>query len=108
MQARVRYDEHMSARYSTLVILSLLSAQLGAFDEGDGWFAGVYPLQLAQQATVADKDAAANIARAATGGRVLAVDDGTDGDRPVYNVKILLPDGHIRVVVVDGTSGDIL
>ena len=96
----------MSARFLTLAILSLLSVQLGAFDEDYGWFKAGDSLQLAQQADVVDKDAAANIARTATGGRVLAVEVDADGDKPVYNVKVLLPDGHIRVVVVDGTIGD--
>ncbi len=81
--------------------------QLSAFDGNNGWPVDAHPLMLVQQEAAVDRDAAANIARAATGGRVLAVEPG-GSDKPVYNVKVLLPDGHVRVVIVDGASGDIL
>jgi uncharacterized membrane protein YkoI len=62
---------------------------------------GVRPLakiHLAQAATSPD-DAAA-MARAQTGGRVLGVDWGERGGQPVYLVRVLMPDGNIRVVPI--------
>lgn len=50
-----------------------------------------------------DSDQAAARAQQATGGRVL----GVRGGDPVYRVKVLLPGGRVREVVVDPRSGDV-
>ena len=49
--------------------------------------------------------AAAAAARNATGGQVLGVSGRRDGARVVYRVKVLLPGGRVRTVIVDGASG---
>jgi uncharacterized membrane protein YkoI len=47
------------------------------------------------------RDEAARKAAEETGGKVLAADpDDIDG-RPVYRVKVLTPDGHVRTVVIE-------
>jgi uncharacterized membrane protein YkoI len=49
--------------------------------------------------------AAAEAARGATGGRVLGVRAKRAKGRIVYRVKVLLPEGRVRTVTVDGASG---
>lgn len=61
------------------------------------------PLRLAQAAGSADEAAA--VARRQTGGRVLGVDWSEAGGGPVYLVKVLMPDGSIRIVPVTAEQG---
>jgi uncharacterized membrane protein YkoI len=56
-------------------------------------------LLLAQAAGLSQDDAAAKV-REETGGRVLDVQTGTQDGLAVYFVKVLLPDGRIRLVTV--------
>lgn len=48
---------------------------------------------------------AARIAQRAVGGRILAAEPATEGGRQVVRVKLLTPDGVVRVVVVDAATG---
>lgn len=57
----------------------------------------LFPI-LAQQSNA---DAAAQIARAQTGGRVLSVRPSDDAGRPGYEVKVLLDDGRVRVLYIN-------
>jgi hypothetical protein len=50
---------------------------------------------------------AAAAARAASGGKVLAVTAARVDGRAVYRVKLLLPGGRVRTVTVDAESGQI-
>lgn len=56
-------------------------------------------------ATAGDAGAAAQQAAATTGGRVLDVQRGVTGGRVVYFVKVLLDDGRVKMVRIDGPSG---
>ena len=49
-------------------------------------------------------DAAAAALRVASG-RVLAVDRAQSGDRPVWRVKVITPEGEVRVIVIDLATG---
>ena len=60
-------------------------------------------LRLAQAAVSADE--AATVARRQTGGRVLGVDWSEGGGGPVYLVKVLMPDGSIKIVPVAAERG---
>lgn len=51
------------------------------------------------------RDAAAAIAQRSTGGRVLAVEQAQAGGRAVWRVKVLTPNGEVRVILVDVASG---
>ena len=51
------------------------------------------------------RDAAAAIAQRTTGGRVLAVEQAESGGRAVWRVKVLTPNGEVRVILVDVASG---
>jgi uncharacterized membrane protein YkoI len=53
----------------------------------------------------ASRDDAAAIAQRASGGRVLAVDRSDAGGRPVWRVKVVTPNGEVRVIMVDATTG---
>jgi hypothetical protein len=46
-------------------------------------------------------DAAAQIARSQTGGRVLSVRPSNNPQRPGYEVKVLLDDGRVRVLFIN-------
>jgi uncharacterized membrane protein YkoI len=59
---------------------------------------GTAPLAVA----AADSGAAARQAAQMTGGRVLDVQTGNAGGRMVYFVRVLLADGRVKVVRIDG------
>ncbi|MGH8644805.1 MAG: PepSY domain-containing protein [Gammaproteobacteria bacterium] len=63
------------------------------------------PITLAQ-ARIGQGQAIA-FARQATGGRVLDVQTQNMGGRVVYLVKVLMPDGRVRIIAVDGETGQI-
>lgn len=66
---------------------------------------GSTPLRLALAAGAGSPDEAAAVARRQTGGRVLGVDWSEGGRGPVYLVKVLMPDGSIRIVTVTAAQG---
>jgi uncharacterized membrane protein YkoI len=51
------------------------------------------------------RDDAAAIAQSSSGGRVLAVDKADRNGRAVWRVKVLTPQGEVKVVVIDAASG---
>ena len=59
----------------------------------------VEPLRLAQAGGMSPDEAAARV-RQQTGGRVLNVQSGSQNGTTVYMVKVLLPDGRVRVVTI--------
>ena len=54
------------------------------------------------------RDEAAAVAQQVSNGRVLAVERAIAGDRPVWRVKVITPQGHVRVILVDLMTGRIL
>lgn len=56
----------------------------------------------------ASRDDATSLARQATGGRVLAVEKIERDGRPVWRVKVLTPQGEVRLVLIDAASGRML
>jgi len=61
------------------------------------------PLLLAQATSSEEqqRQKAAERAAAKTGGKVLAAEPDTVDGKPVYRVKVLTPDGHVRTVVIE-------
>lgn len=53
----------------------------------------------------ASRDDAAATAQRMTGGRVLSVERIRQGDREVWRVKVVTPQGEMRVIVVDVETG---
>lgn len=51
------------------------------------------------------RDDAATVAQQASGGRVLAVEKTERDGRPVWRVKVLTPQGEVKVILVDTASG---
>ncbi|MEO8856838.1 MAG: PepSY domain-containing protein [Burkholderiaceae bacterium] len=51
------------------------------------------------------RDQAGAIAQSQTGGRVLSVEKAGSGNRPVWRVKVVTPQGEVRVVFIDATTG---
>lgn len=54
----------------------------------------------------ADSGAAARQAAQMTGGRVLGVQTATAGGQPVYLVRVLLADGRVKIVRIEGGGGN--
>lgn len=52
-----------------------------------------------------DRDQAAMRVQQQTGGRVLAVEAATRDGAAVFLVRVLTPDGEVRVLVVDARTG---
>lgn len=48
-----------------------------------------------------DRDDAAAAALRVASGRVLAVERAQSGDREVWRVKVVTPEGEVRVIVID-------
>lgn len=63
---------------------------------------------LAQRQDAIGPDQAAAVARKVTGGRVLAVTPAKRHGAVVYKVRVLLPDGRVRVVIIDAKSGRVV
>lgn len=63
-----------------------------------------HQVQWAQARPGIGPDQAAAIARGVAGGRILAVRAGG----PVYEVKVLSPDGRVHVIRVDARTGAVL
>ncbi|MBE7941399.1 MULTISPECIES: PepSY domain-containing protein [Ramlibacter] len=51
------------------------------------------------------REQAAAVAQQVAAGRVLAVERGEAGGRPVWRVKVLTARGEVRVVLIDAASG---
>jgi uncharacterized membrane protein YkoI len=51
------------------------------------------------------RDEAATLAQRDARGRVLSVERGEAAGRPAWRVKVLTPDGEVRVVLVDVATG---
>ncbi len=50
-------------------------------------------------------DGAAAVAQRISGGRVLSVDRSDSGRRVVWRVKVITARGEVRVVLIDGATG---
>ena len=62
---------------------------------------------LLAESSVLSQDEAAAQARSRTGGRVLRIRPSQENGRPVYQVKLLLSDGRVRIVTIDAASGEL-
>lgn len=51
------------------------------------------------------RDDAVSVAQQASGGRVLSVDKAEHTGRPVWRVKVLTPQGEVKVILIDAVSG---
>ena len=51
------------------------------------------------------RDDAATAAQLASGGRVLTVEKTEREGRPVWRVKVLTPQGEVKVILIDAASG---
>ena len=51
------------------------------------------------------RDDAATVAQQVSGGRVLAVEKTERNGRPVWRVKVLTPQGEVKVILIDAASG---
>ena len=51
------------------------------------------------------RDDAATVAQQVSGGRVLAVEKTERDGRPVWRVKVLTPQGEVKVILIDAASG---
>ena len=88
-----------------IVLMSVLARPSGAYRgpwDGPSWREN--PHRLAQWRVDIGPDAAAAKVREATGGRILGV---SRNDLGVYQVKVLLPGGVVRIVPVDSRTGRI-
>jgi hypothetical protein len=95
----------VAARWLWLALL--LSVICSLAYAGGQWFEPKGgPLPFVDAGPGISENAAAAAAARATGGRVLSVrrDSGNAG-QPGYTVKVLMPDGRVRNVRVDGASG---
>lgn len=86
----------MSRTHCLIFVLFLVVSAPAAFAH-----AGSGKLLLAQSNGISQDEAAAKV-REATGGRVLDVRTETQDGVAVYVVKVLLPDGRVRLVTVGG------
>lgn len=68
-------------------------------------FAGVSGTALAQSAKSVTLDQAVLEVQQDTGGKVLSAEQRGVGHRQEYRIKVLTPDGHVKVMVVSSESG---
>jgi uncharacterized membrane protein YkoI len=60
----------------------------------------VYGMQLAANERVTLEQAVARV-KQQTGGRILTAETQSHDNQPVHRIKVLLPDGRIRVITID-------
>lgn len=91
-----RYDSPMNRAsaliFAILVLVSVSTVHAQPYSDA----------RMFSQASGISQDEAAAKVRKATGGRVLDVRTQTTDGVTVYLVKVLLPDGRIRIVTVGG------
>jgi hypothetical protein len=68
-------------------------------------FAGASGTALAQSAKSVTLDQAVLEVQQNTGGKVLSAEQRGVGHRQEYRIKVLTPDGHVKVMVVSSESG---
>lgn len=92
-------------RHTVFGIVAVVGSSAAAliFHDVSGWLSAAY----AQQAPLSI-DAAAAMVRRISGGRVIAAEAMDDDGKAVYRIKVLLPEGRVRVYVVDPNSGQVL
>ncbi len=98
---------------ATALIAELLLSSQGYADSPQHWkrsrSLAIQPDTTdAEQTTLLDRNTAAALVRSATGGRVLGVRHTTANGRAVYQVKVLLHGGHVRIVRIDAETGQLL
>ena len=54
------------------------------------------------------RDDAAAVAQRAAGGRILSLERSGAGDRAVWRVKVVTPQGEVRVILIDVATGKML
>lgn len=80
---------------SLLLLLLICSLKLSAAEL-------VEAAEVANHIAAADSNAAAKEAEQATGGRVVDVKEDLVDGKVVYQVKVLLDDGRVKVVTISG------
>ncbi|NIP71982.1 MAG: PepSY domain-containing protein [Gammaproteobacteria bacterium] len=95
-----------------LVLAASIAAATPAFGKAARAWRGVAPgasaaVLIAAQKTVTDEEAA-ELARRATGGRVLSVKRAARDGRTLYRVKVLTRGGVVRSVFVDPQTGEVV
>jgi uncharacterized membrane protein YkoI len=51
------------------------------------------------------RDQAAAVAQGVANGRVLSVERAQSGNRPVWRVKVVTPQGEVKVILIDVATG---
>ena len=92
----------MAFRWGLILILWTCAGTIGAQHWQDPTIA---PLPFVERGPNIGESSAAHIAARSTGGRVLSVRSQGKSGRVIYRVKLLMPDGRVRSVRVDGTTG---
>lgn len=100
--AKPMQDKLRKIAFSIVMFFGLSGASL-MFGDVSGWSATVH----AQPAPVS-LDAAATMVRRISGGRVVGADSMDDNGKLVYRIKVLLPEGRVRVYLVDPNTGQVL
>ena len=91
-------------RIIALTVLALLLVAAQAAAARPGVAERLWAQRAAPSASVAPAltvEQAADIARARSGGRVLSADTVVRGGRTVHRVKVLTPEGRVRVLSID-------
>ena len=101
----MRYDSGMSRIALAIVFMtSVTCANLETVSATQQFSALLFAADAASDASDAASDAsnAAREAASQTGGRVLNVKKYLRGDTPVYDVKVLLDDGRVKIIQLEG------
>ena len=99
---RLRYDLSMLRFFLPMMLLfAVFSANVRPVHAIEAFAALLFAADV-----VTDAGAAAREAAAMTGGRVLDVQTSREGGRQVFHVKVLLDDGRVKIIQLDGASAD--
>ena len=98
-----------------LYILSITFFSSASFGSNEYFYKAEknYPAHISNNLLLASNelisaDQAANIAKQGKDSKVLKITKKVDGNRDFYRVKLLTPKGHVRLILVDARSGEIV
>ena len=94
-------------KYLIIMVLALMAAQVQASSaatesSGSSWLVA----DSGKHASLSLNDAT-ELVQKRTGGRVLAAQEVREQGRPMYRIKIITPQGEVRIVFVDAQTGSV-
>jgi len=94
-------------KYFLLMLMALTAAQAQASSVAAESSRGFWLLAASDKRASLSLNDATELVQKRTGGRVLAAQEVREQGRAMYRVKIITPQGEVRIVLVDAQTGSV-